>query len=702
MDGENTRKSRIQIPLPSKPRPYRPGDGPPLAPLRLEPEWDSTAYIIDKRVLPGTARDGELQLQMYYVVGWWDVPAARVTILATKILDYVSPGELESFEYKKLLERDAEIEEEEALKKEKLEMAKQKKAVKPTSAISTPTTPGTPVSISQKRRGRPSKAELQARKLSKQASVTISESIEVTIPHTSTSGPSLSTPQKKRAREMVTDVEEVDDPDPDDAIHRQLCGENDEDEDEDDDDDLEDEDMEVEEAPESRGTISLDRVPGTVSSGPQISSYARNSSLNQDSSTLIKSANANLVLKSSTSHVPVPKVLRSNKQPWELPAITPLPPPIPKPRPPLPANNKPRRIPPLPPGRKQSTTPVPVPTPVKSDKKIPLQYPQFYSQARVEPPPAKPKSNEPKQSTTPVPIPQYPRLKNVKNIKSEKCEPSSSAPPLPPPPPTQPLKTSPQRPQHHGFTPAGRSSGRWPSETPQSSSEVAADSPLSDHFSSTRMKKRTPKPKPKHAAGNGQVWVVSRLEGDKLVQSHGRRTRYFKVRWEGDWPPDQNPTWEPEINIAPELVAAYFNGKAKGAAGRRRTTSSSAHRFDSSNFVLRPEPLTLKRKYSNVAEAFAGDADDLDELRNSADSGGEADSTVYGSGSRGKRREVIRHNYYGDDEGEDEILVVATEQDPRTKRREPKPGEKMDQLGAAFMRDLAAAIHRRSGDQNGS
>ncbi|KAI1445322.1 hypothetical protein F5Y02DRAFT_386739 [Annulohypoxylon stygium] len=695
MDGENTQTSRIQIPLPSKPPPYRPGDGPPLAPLRLQPERDSTAYIIDKRVLPGKARNGELQLQMYYVVAWQDVPAARVTILATQILDYVSPGELESFEYKQLLERDEEIERQEALKKEKLEMAKQKKAVKPTSAISTPTTPGTPTTTSRKRRGRPSKAELQARKLSKQASVTNSESIEVTLPPTSTSGPSLSTPQKKRAREIVTDVEEVDDPDPDDAIHRQLCGEND-----DDDDAAVDEDMEVDEATESRGTMSKDRVPRTMSSGLQISSYARSSSLNQDSSTLIKSANANLVLKSSTSHVPVPKVLRSNKQPWELPAITPLPPPIPKPRPSLPPNSKPRKIPPLPPGRKQSTTPVPVPTPVKSDTKIPLQYPQYYSQARVEPQPVKPKSTEPKQSTTPVPIPQYPRLKNVKNIKPEKCEPSSSAPP--PPPPTQPPKSSPQRPQHHGFTPAGRSSGRWPSETPQSSSEVAAESPLSDHIGSTHLKKATPKPKPKPAAGNGQVWVVSRLEGDKLVQSRGRRTRFFKVRWEGDWPPDENPTWEPEVNIAPELIATYFNGKAKGAAGRRKTTGSVGNKFAPPKMDIRSEPLTLKRKYSSVAEAFAGDADDLDELRNSADSGGEADVAVYASGNRGKRREVVRHNYYEDDEGEDEILVVATDQDPRKRRRESQPGEQMDELGAAFMRDLAAAIHRRSGDQNGS
>ncbi|KAI0889633.1 uncharacterized protein GGS22DRAFT_148783 [Annulohypoxylon maeteangense] len=692
MDGEETRRSSIQIPLPSKPRPYRPGDGPPLAPLRLRPERDhSTAHLIDKRVIPGKARNGELQLQMCYVVGWKDLPAARVAILATNILDYVSPGELENFEYQKQLERDTgkETDRRGALKKEELDLdlltiAKKKKAVKPTSAMGTPTTPDPPTPSGRRRRGRPSKAELQARELSKQASVNDSESIEVTLPPTNTSGPSLSTPQKKRVREIVTDMEEMDEADADDAIQQQLRRESD--------DAAEDMDIELDgdEDEDDKGeeTMSLDRVPEATSSGLEISSYARNLWLHKDT-TLIKSANGNLALKSSTSHVPVPEVLRSNKRPWELPAITPLPPPMPKPRKPIqPVNSQPRKIP-IPPGRKQSTTPVPVPTPLKSDKKIPRQYPQqFQLQFQPKPEPSVPKPPENKQSTTPVPVPQYPRFTN------KKCEPSSSAPPPQPPKPNS---------QHHGFTPAGRSSGRWPSEIPQSSGELAVNPPFKGQTNtSPPPKKCTPKSKTKSTTGNGKMWVVSRLEGDKLVHAHGLRTRFFKVRWAGEWPPDQNPTWEPEDNIPPELIKAYLKGKAKAATGRRRTTGSLTNGFDSPSRNLRSSPLTLKRKYSSVAEAFAGDADDLDELRNSADSGGEENATVNGSGGRGKRREIARYNYYEDEDGEDEILVVTADQESSFKRRETKPKERMDELGAAFMRDLAAAIQRGSGAEKGS
>ncbi|KAJ3479200.1 hypothetical protein NLG97_g8384 [Lecanicillium saksenae] len=49
--------------------------------------------------------------------------------------------------------------------------------------------------------------------------------------------------------------------------------------------------------------------------------------------------------------------------------------------------------------------------------------------------------------------------------------------------------------------------------------------------------------------------------------------RYFKVRWEGDWPPEQNPTWEPEENIPDDLVREFcltFKPKPNDAPERRR------------------------------------------------------------------------------------------------------------------------------------
>ncbi|OTA97508.1 hypothetical protein M434DRAFT_384556 [Hypoxylon sp. CO27-5] len=642
MDREQARMSQVEIPMHSKPPPYRPGDGPPLAPITIVPEDDSTAFILDKRVLPGTTANGDLQLQMYYVVGWRDLPAARVTILATKIHEYVSPRQVEDFEYKILLERDEEIEKQEAEKKRKAEaIAAKKKKLKSTNAITTPTTPGTPRGPGQKRRGRPSKAELQARQLSQQASVGKSKNIEVALPPASTSGPSLSTPQKKRAGEIITDVEEdIDEPDPDDAIYKQLCGE-DMDVDENEEDEDEDED------------ILSGNIPKSMSTGLEIRSYAKTLWLNKES-TLIKRANGSLALKSSTSHVPVPEVLRSNKQ-------------IPQP-PPKPLGSQPQR------------TPIPVPHPFKSTTTVPT--PKLFDgkcsaasapvptslASKKDPPRAKPCGV--RYSTTPIPVPSWPRPISG---KTEKPTPN---------PPQQPPKASPPP---HGFTPAARSSGKWPSPAPQSPGDKSSQlSPIGSQRKSSSQPKRTPKSKQNSAEEEqDQKWVVNRLEGDRIVIIDGRRKRYFKVRWEGDWPPNQNPTWEPEENIPPALINQYLNRKAS----RRNTASSSTNGNRNNNTPRKStprQPLTLKRKYSSVAEAFAGD-DDLDELRISAESDG--DAYMNGSGSN--------DNYGGDVDEGDELLVVATEQEnsPRERGHRPNLRPRPVDLGAVFMRDLAAAIH---------
>ncbi|KXJ91589.1 hypothetical protein Micbo1qcDRAFT_163364, partial [Microdochium bolleyi] len=106
---ENHAPSRLrplEIPLPSLPKRYEQGDGPPpLAPLSMIVKNDSTARILDKRVMRGPPKNDEISLQLYYVVGWSDLPAARVAIQAQQIHEYVSPRELEDFEYKLYLER---------------------------------------------------------------------------------------------------------------------------------------------------------------------------------------------------------------------------------------------------------------------------------------------------------------------------------------------------------------------------------------------------------------------------------------------------------------------------------------------------------------------------------------------------------------------------------------------------------------------
>ncbi|KAI1383571.1 uncharacterized protein F4822DRAFT_421048 [Hypoxylon trugodes] len=639
-------KTRVQISLPSKPRPYRPGDGPPLAPLRIVPENDSDAFIIDKRVLPDITANGKPKLQMYYVVGWRDLPAARATILATKVHEYVSPREVEDFEYRDLLERDEEIERQEAEKNRKAELAaKKKKAAKSTSATSTSTRPSTPTNSSQKRRGRPSKAELQARHLAKRASIGGSQKIEVELPPASRSGPSLSTPQKKPAGELVTDVEEeIEEEDPDGAIFKQLCGYGDNlaeamDVDGDDEDD----------------DITPHNIPETISSGPEIRPYARTLWLNKDP-TLMKRANGNLAFKSTTSHVPVPEPLRSSKQFPPQPSskqpsiaeqskqqennrlhMTPVPVPSPFASNTTIPNSKP-------PNKKHSKTPIPIPTSLESAKGV--------SQA---------KSANAKQSITPVPIPSWP------HPTTKKGEPPASAPSI--------QSTL----QHYGFTPAGRSLGKWPSAVSLSLGDMPAESPLAGRSNGTKQVRssradKTPKLKEKEKE-QGQVWVVERLEGDKIINVDGVRVRHYKVRWEGDWPPDQNPTWEPEENIPPGLIQPYLKRKT----ARRKTASpNQSYHARTPTKASAQHPFTLKRKYSSVAEAFAGDEADLEGLRNNVDHDGE--SHVNGRGGNGYAD--------GEDDGEEEMLVVA----PTSAKSKLRP--RPEAIGTAFMRDLAAAIQR--------
>ncbi|KAJ4138341.1 hypothetical protein NW768_002164 [Fusarium equiseti] len=97
-------KSRITVCVPERPRDYVPGSGPPLQPISLLPPKDSTAYILERIILPpppGVATDGNpLPRRMTYVVTWSDLPAAQMLVPAMDILDYVSPRELEEWEFK--------------------------------------------------------------------------------------------------------------------------------------------------------------------------------------------------------------------------------------------------------------------------------------------------------------------------------------------------------------------------------------------------------------------------------------------------------------------------------------------------------------------------------------------------------------------------------------------------------------------------
>lgn len=99
------------VALAARPKGYKPGQGPPLQPLRLAHTIDSTAYIADRILLPspGLAADGRpLPKRMTYLIGWRDMPAASLLVPAMQVLDYVSPGVLEDWEDKLEAELDDE------------------------------------------------------------------------------------------------------------------------------------------------------------------------------------------------------------------------------------------------------------------------------------------------------------------------------------------------------------------------------------------------------------------------------------------------------------------------------------------------------------------------------------------------------------------------------------------------------------------
>ncbi|RYO98280.1 hypothetical protein DL764_007129 [Monosporascus ibericus] len=503
MFSGRVKKSRIEIPLPSKPRPYRPGDGPALAPITLALKSDTDAFIVDKRVLPGEPIHGELKLEMYYVVGWPDLPAGRVVINAKHIYDYVSPRTLEDFEYKLTLEREEEQERQVTEEAKRRAEAAAKAAASSTSA--TPKTPKEPtLTVKGKKRGRPSKADLLARSMAQQTSV--DENVEVPLPPMSTSGPSLSTPQKKLATATPATV------DTDDAEG-------------------------IDEKEEEVADIEDDSDTGDAIFNQL---YLEATAFDRDREASIQEVRRD--------EIPPPKLQVASPQ--------------------------------------------------------------------------KPMYGKPGLST-----PSRPRPRLETSQTGAASHPKSV--------PTQKTTL-----QHYGFTPAGRSSGKWPSPTPkQAHAKVKADPdiPLETPTTSKSSRKR------KRVVSDDPLWEVERLEGDRIEEADGVQTRFFKVRWKGDWAPDENPTWEPEENIPRKLIKVYLRHKA-GKSDDRSPSVKGPH----TPKAKRPSPPA--RKYSSVAEAVEGVA------------------TEEPSRVRRPARYISAEAEVGgdDDDGEEQLIVTEEQQQRRS------------------------------------
>ncbi|KAL2889865.1 hypothetical protein HOO65_020407 [Ceratocystis lukuohia] len=105
-------QSRVVIDIPHMPSPYIPGSGPVSRDATIVPVSDSTAYIIGQVFLSeGFAADGKLRPKsLAWLIGFRDRPAARIVVRAYQVYDYVSPRELEEYEYRQWLQREEEKE----------------------------------------------------------------------------------------------------------------------------------------------------------------------------------------------------------------------------------------------------------------------------------------------------------------------------------------------------------------------------------------------------------------------------------------------------------------------------------------------------------------------------------------------------------------------------------------------------------------
>ncbi|KAI1819448.1 hypothetical protein F4861DRAFT_526909 [Xylaria intraflava] len=603
MNPPRTRRLPIEIPLPSKPKSYRSGDGPALAPIRLALENDSGAFIIDKRVILGKSSHGEPKAELYYIVGWPELPAAAVTVLATKILDYVSPRTLEDWEYDYSLEKDEVRREQEALEQRlgQQKHPKTGKVPKPTTVTDADTgvrvgTGANALAPSIVKPKRPSKAELLARQLAEQATFEDEELPNVPLPPASTKGPSLSTPQKRLAQ-LAKDAGDLEETDTNTTIPEYVCGDSDDDND-DDDDDIEFQAADgFDRSNEPRNSLDFTSL-SSFHPVPSFRGHAQFRSLNTPSSLHrdpTPSTSIQVTLHSTSKKKPSRQTL---------PLATPASAPSRLDRPRKRASKPPAKVSPVSPPsyvpsrpRAVKQTPVPVPQyPAPKQRPVPSRKPgPARIRAAASPTPKSETSH--KTTFTPVSVAPYPRLqerskkpglsKKSQRVSNTAIPPSESLPNGT----KESVELTRFTPIHHGggTGPGGAASGT--KHNGQTHARSNSATPTAKAGSSRKRKRRQSEPEPE--------WAVKRLEGDRVIETGGELVRFFKVRWEGNWPADQNPSWEPEELIGQDIVRKYLKNKA----AKMTKGGSPAARMS------QPTP-TMERKYANVAEAFAGDLDD--------------------------------------------------------------------------------------------
>lgn len=580
----NQEKPKLRFYIPIRPRApkYRLGSGPPPPRANLRLVHDSNAFIVDKVVLPRGPfhPDGKTrQRRCYYIIGWPDLPAARPVVEASKILDYVSPRTLEDWEYEDALRREEEREREreKARELEERALAKGKAVATPVDVASQ--------TDAKRRPGRPPKSRMMVAEPPSEPELN-SEQEEMI--HKRMRGPSLSTPQKRRVKQLMAEEEMLEglegwDEKADPEIQRPL-------------DMLRGGEGDV----NKRVVQDLDEL--------RLSSAAPGRSSGESS----RASTARPVLANPAG------------------ALTTAAAPAALPKHPI------------------STTPIPLPSAFSRMKNW------------------TPKTQAASGAST-------------KGSQPHAAESQGSAPiPRQSDPTHDPRSSSVNSPSHtNGFTPIGGTFPR-PPKRPADESPTSVDVPAKPKPRKSKKKKQADSPPldaevPVEAAGSPdpalglvqgeQDYVVKRLEGDQVLDG----VHWFKVRWEGDWPDDENPTWEPRDNIAEKLVRQYLKRKAK------RDQLAKTHQKKKSKMKQTNQYADFAKGCSSVTEAFAGQAD------------------MDGTDQANFHREDAQDGNADVDDGPDELLIIDEDNELVAIERR----KAMEAQFAAHFAGMAGATPRR-------
>ncbi|KAK4465539.1 hypothetical protein QBC42DRAFT_260908 [Cladorrhinum samala] len=540
------RKTTIEIPIPSV-RKYVGGSGPPLAKISLVPPRDTTAYIIDQFVLPtptNTTKDS--RRLVHYHIGFTDLPAAKILVPCNKVLDYVSPRELEDWEYQNF---DRRVEE----RARELERQNADKAKAKSSATG----------VGKKLVGRPPKVKKDETTPSPSGSPkgdTLALAKQV-------AGPSLSTPQKRSLGDVVVEEDDEEEEqfrdtasnlDSDDAaIQMQLQKDK--------------KDFELDDAV-NLGLESVDQLAFPFEpSGEDSSSRA-------------------------SSLVPAPRDSSSREAQG---------PPISKPLrqvlPPL------REAPPLPRAQptRPKTTPIPPPQPWKKQGIIHPAWAQSVglhsSPNGITGPSAK--------TSTPI-HPMYQRDLQLSQSKISSVATTSSpvvgaASHSKDEFTEAGISTPVQTIARPGIVSNWGSINKRktpPSYSTSSSATTTIEPPNKVPKTTASAPKKLEKEKPQKEA-EPEEWEVKELLDDAWIFENGANVHKYLVLWVGDWPEGQNPTWEPEENIEDRKLIKLYEEKKKQ---KRMATNGSSSASKKSQKTL-SRYLTMRSPYSSVAEAFEGD-----------------------------------------------------------------------------------------------